>query len=71
MATWTTQNKSSASWTLSNKSSASFSNINKSIGSNWDWLLMETGNYLYLEDGSRIILEQTTIPIVWSNINKS
>ena len=58
-------------WTnTTNKSSATFTNIGKTLVESL--LLLESGDYLLLEDGFKMILEQSvpTIP-TWTSLTKS
>lgn len=62
MSTWTSTNKNSATWAATTKS----------LGPN-SFLLLESGFYLLLEDGSsKLILEQSNPSgAVWTALNKS
>jgi hypothetical protein len=53
------------------KNSSTFANISKTFGD--DMLLLETGDYILLEDGYKIDLEQagTTNFTSWSNETKN
>lgn len=60
-----------ATFTGTNKSSSTFTGENKSLGG-YGYLLMEDGSFLLLENGDKIILDQTSaLGLVWSGVNKS
>lgn len=72
MTVWTGTNRNSAVWTGTTRHAATFTGTTKTMGLN-SFLLLETGFYLLLEDGSsKLILEQSNPSVVaWTATNKS
>jgi len=68
MSSFTNQNKNSASWNNASKNISTYVNSDKTKFE--QFLLTEDGGYLLQENGSRIILEQSSVLGNWASQTK-
>lgn len=71
MGTWTKESKNTGSFTKPSNHLGTFTKQSHGIGSN-SFLLQESGFYILLETGDKIILEQSsTSSSVWTKETKN